>query len=119
MISNYDSLRYARDWRQGPDWTSPSELEDGHYLLDVWLIVFLNPDERRKYAESEKEFGCHLDFLSEREMASVIGMSSRQKVWGYFGIGNGDYSMVPLLLKEGRVSLYGKAAPATFADEGE
>lgn len=117
MISNYDELRYGRDWRYGSDWTSPSELEDGHYLLDVWMIVFLTAEHRREYAEEQKSFGCHMDFLSEREMACVIDVQSRQKVWEYFSIENGDYSLVTQLLSEGRVMISGKSAPADFADD--
>lgn len=117
MISNYDNLRYGRDWRFGEDWTGPSELEDGHYLLDVWLMVFLTPEDRRKYAEEQKSLGYHMDFLSEREMASAVGASSRQKVWRYFSIGDGDFTLVPQLLEEKVVMIYGKSAPATFADE--
>ena len=116
-VSNYDTLRYGRDWRRGADWTGPDELENGHFLLDVCLMVFLTPEQRHEYANEQKLNGCHLDFLSEKEMACVLGASSRQKVWEYFGIGNGDYSMVPELVGEGMVSVYGKSAPATFADE--
>ena len=115
MVSNYDELRYGRDWRHGSDWSSPGELEGGHYLWDVWLMVFMTPDHRRQYAEEQKSIGCHMDFLSEREMACVIDVPSRQKVWGYFGIGNGDYSTVTQLLEEGKVMIYGKSAPADFA----
>ena len=116
MISNYDELRYGRDWRYGSNWTGPSESGNGS-LERVWLIVFLTATHRRRYAEDQKLNGCHIDFLSEKEMACVIDAPSRQKVWEYFSIGNGDYTMVTELLNDGMIMIYGKADPAAFADD--
>ena len=58
-----------------------------------------------------------MDFLSEREMACSVGVTSRQKLWDYFDLSDPD--TVSGFLSDGWIGIYGKSDPLARASDRE
>ena len=110
---DFDAIRYARDWRYG-HMKAPRDVE-GDVERVSWM-AYLTWEDRARYAEDFRLSGGHLEFLSEREIAVAIEVSSREALWDYFDFSNPE--VVEIFLRNRSWGIYGKADPRRKAPSG-
>ena len=110
MTIDYDSMRYARDWRYGR-LTAPHDQEGD--ADRVWWLAFPTADDRAKYIDDVRLNDGHIDILSEQEIAVAIGVASREELWDYFELHDPEFKR--MLLQDRHIGIYGKADPRAKA----
>jgi hypothetical protein len=110
MTIDYDSIRYARDWRYGQLIAPHDRVGD---LESVWWLAFPTAEDRAKYIEDVRFNQGHIDILSEQEIAVAIGANSREELWEYFELHDPEFER--MFLHDRRVEIYGKADPRAQA----